>query len=109
MWRAPRFAAVAAVRLYQLAIAPLLPLFFGPGAGCRFHPSCSHYSVESFRRHGLLAGLWLTARRLLRCHPLHPGGEDPVPETFRWLPCSARAAARVPFSLNSRRASRLHG
>ena len=97
------------MKLYQLTLAPLLPLLFGPGAGCRFHPTCSHYAVESLQRHGLLAGLWLTTRRLLRCHPLHPGGHDPVPETFRWLPPSARVATGAPFALNARRAPRLHG
>ncbi len=109
IWRAPRSLAVAAVRVYQLMISPVLPLLFGPNSGCRFHPTCSHYAVESLQRHGLVAGLWLASRRLLRCHPLHPGGEDPVPETFRWLPRSARAATGVPFSLNFRRAPRLHG
>jgi putative membrane protein insertion efficiency factor len=95
------------VRAYQLGVSPVLPLLFGPSCGCRFHPTCSHYAVGALQRHGLLAGAWLGARRLLRCHPLHPGGHDPVPETFRWLPHSARPAA--PFALNSRRVTRTHG
>lgn len=62
------------IRLYQRLISPLL------GPRCRFHPSCSRYAIEAFRRHGSLRGGWLTARRLCRCHPLNPGGFDPVPD-----------------------------
>jgi len=61
------------VRLYQYLISPLL------GPRCRFHPSCSHYAIEALERHGALRGSWLALRRLLRCHPWHPGGYDPVP------------------------------
>lgn len=70
---APRMSAVALIRVYQYTISPWL------GPVCRFTPSCSHYGVEAFRRHGFLRGGWLTARRLLRCHPWNPGGWDPVP------------------------------
>jgi len=62
------------VRLYQWLISPLL------GPRCRFHPTCSHYAIEALERHGLLRGLYLTLRRIGRCHPWHPGGFDPVPE-----------------------------
>jgi putative membrane protein insertion efficiency factor len=61
------------IRVYQLCISPWL------GAHCRFHPSCSHYAHDAVREHGSLRGSWLTARRLLRCHPFHSGGYDPVP------------------------------
>lgn len=98
---------IAAVRVYQFGVAPLLPLVFGSSCGCRFYPSCSHYAVESLQRHGVFAGVWLAARRLLRCQPLHPGGHDPVPETFRWLPRASRPPA--PFALTSRRVTRTHG
>ena len=98
---------MAAVRVYQFALSPVLPFFFGPSCGCRFHPTCSHYAVEALERHGLVAGVWLAAWRLLRCQPLHPGGLDPVPETFRWLPSTSRLPA--PFALNSRRVTRTHG
>lgn len=61
------------VRLYRLAVSPMLP------PACRFHPSCSAYAAGALERHGALRGGWLTVRRVLRCHPWHPGGFDPVP------------------------------
>ena len=69
MWRLPYLL----VRLYQRLLSPLLP------ATCRFEPTCSAYAAESLRAHGLRRGLGLTLRRILRCHPFHPGGHDPVP------------------------------
>jgi putative membrane protein insertion efficiency factor len=64
---------LALLRAYQYFLRPLL------GANCRFYPSCSDYSREAIERHGVLKGLWLTLRRVGRCHPYHPGGFDPVP------------------------------
>jgi putative membrane protein insertion efficiency factor len=64
---------VSLVRLYRLAISPLL------GRSCRFHPSCSDYAREAVLKHGVLRGLWLAMRRVGRCHPWNPGGFDPVP------------------------------
>jgi len=58
---------------YRTLLSPLL------GPRCRFLPSCSTYAVEAVERHGATRGVWLAARRLLRCHPLHAGGYDPVP------------------------------
>lgn len=66
--------ALALLHGYQKLISPL----FGPS--CRFHPSCSHYAIEAITRFGVLKGTWLAAKRLLKCHPLHPGGHDTVPE-----------------------------
>lgn len=62
------------IRGYQYAISPL----FGPS--CRFHPTCSSYAIEAINRFGAIKGSYLSIRRVLRCHPFHPGGEDPVPE-----------------------------
>jgi hypothetical protein len=61
------------IRGYKKALSPLL------GQHCRFFPSCSDYAHEAIAKHGLLKGLYLGTRRLLKCHPLHPGGVDPVP------------------------------
>jgi len=68
-----RTLATLLIRLYQLTVSPLL------GPRCRFYPSCSEYARLAIMRHGVLAGGWLAARRLGRCHPWHPGGFDPVP------------------------------
>ncbi|WP_076496095.1 membrane protein insertion efficiency factor YidD [Neptunomonas antarctica] len=61
------------IRLYQYAISPLL------GNNCRFYPSCSHYMLEAIEIHGLLKGTGLGTLRILKCHPWHEGGVDPVP------------------------------
>jgi len=63
----------APIHLYRKLVSPVLP------SACRFYPSCSAYALEALKIHGPFKGLWLAARRLLRCHPLHPGGIDPVP------------------------------
>ena len=62
------------IRGYQLGISPLL------GPRCRFYPSCSCYAHTALERFGVLHGSWLAVRRIARCHPLHEGGFDPVPE-----------------------------
>ncbi len=71
--RLPRQLLAALIRGYQLLLSPVLP------PSCRFYPSCSQYALEAVTRHGALRGGWLAARRLVRCHPFHPGGYDPVP------------------------------
>ncbi len=62
------------IKGYRTLISPLLPPV------CRFQPTCSHYAMEAVERFGALRGGFLAVRRILRCHPFHPGGYDPVPE-----------------------------
>ena len=64
---------IGLIRLYQRCISVWLPPV------CRFYPSCSEYAAEAIRAHGVWVGGRLAARRLLSCHPFHPGGYDPVP------------------------------
>ena len=64
---------ITLVRAYQFLLSPHM------GNCCRFEPSCSNYSIEALRTHGAWRGLWLTARRMLRCRPFGPSGYDPVP------------------------------
>jgi putative membrane protein insertion efficiency factor len=81
----PARALVALLRLYQRAVSPLLPVVFGPGCGCRFAPSCSHYAIDAVREHGALTGTFLALIRLIKCTPLHSGGFDPVPPRGKFL------------------------
>ena len=67
------FPLLLAVKLYQLCISPLKP------STCRFEPTCSQYAFEALRKHGLIKGLYLSVRRVLRCHPWGGHGYDPVP------------------------------
>lgn len=60
-------------RFYQKYISPIFP------PSCRFEPTCSNYGIEAVQEHGALKGGYLTIKRILKCHPLHPGGYDPVP------------------------------
>ena len=61
------------IRLYQKLLSPLLP------PSCRFTPTCSQYTLEAVLKYGAIKGTWLGIKRLSKCHPLHPGGDDPVP------------------------------
>ena len=74
--RLPQRALMGAVRGYRLFFKAWL------GSACRFEPSCSAYALQALQRHGAARGSWLTAGRLLRCHPYCDGGCDPVPEKF---------------------------
>ena len=66
------------LRAYQFVLSPLV------GNQCRFAPTCSQFAREAIERHGALRGSWLALGRVLRCHPWHEGGIDPVPMQFRW-------------------------
>ena len=70
---APRTLAAWLIRVYQWTISPML------GPRCRFHPTCSQYTLEAIEGYGLAWGTWLALKRLARCHPFHPGGFDPCP------------------------------
>lgn len=69
-----KWIAIKLIRVYQVLISPLI------GSNCRFYPSCSAYMIEAMERFGFFKGLYLGLRRLGKCHPLHEGGIDPVPE-----------------------------
>lgn len=68
------FPFILLVRFYQVAISPYTP------ASCRYNPTCSHYTVEALKKHGLFYGGWLSVKRIFSCHPWSEGGYDPVPE-----------------------------
>ena len=73
MKRIPQRLFIGLIRFYQRAISPYFP------ACCRYTPTCSQYALEAVRKYGALKGGYLALRRILRCHPFHPGGYDPVP------------------------------
>jgi len=65
--------ALVMIQFYQKAVSPWLP------PACRYYPTCSAYAIEAIERYGLGKGAVLAAKRILRCHPFHAGGYDPVP------------------------------
>lgn len=65
---------ISLIRGYRMLISPLFPPV------CRYQPTCSQYMIDAIRQYGVLRGGWLGVRRLLRCHPFHEGGYDPVPQ-----------------------------
>lgn len=71
------------IKGYKSFISPFL------GNNCRFYPTCSDYTYESIKRFGIIKGLFLGTKRVLKCHPFHPGGNDPVPDKFevkiKWI------------------------
>lgn len=71
------------IRIYKSVVSPWL------GNHCRYSPTCSEYAYQSIERHGVFKGLWFGTKRILRCHPFHAGGYDPVPDNFevktKWI------------------------
>ena len=88
--------AAAGVRLYQLLLSPLKQILFGSTCGCRFQPTCSCFAREALLRHGFVRGGALAVWRILRCHPWHSGGYDPVPS----LKSNSRDDISAPFKTN---------
>ena len=73
----PTRLALTILRVYQLAVSPILP------GTCRFHPTCSQYAIVAITLHGVFKGAWLTLKRIGKCHPWGQAGIDPVPEQFK--------------------------
>ncbi|HKK14888.1 MAG TPA: membrane protein insertion efficiency factor YidD [Gammaproteobacteria bacterium] len=84
-----RTVLILLIKLYRYALSPWL------GQHCRFYPTCSHYAESAIERHGIVGGGWLALRRLSRCHPWHPGGVDPVPDTV-WRRVETHPSQRKP-------------
>lgn len=91
----PARVLLGSIWLYRRTLSPTLPVFFGPTCGCRFHPTCAVYAADAVRTHGACRGAWLAIRRLLKCHPLHAGGFDPVPPRADRRPRRRPAVRRV--------------
>lgn len=75
----PAKLAILVIGVYRFVLSPMKGFLFGPMARCRFTPSCSEYGIEAIHTHGVMRGLWLTAKRICRCHPFGGSGFDPVP------------------------------
>lgn len=73
MFRILSFILVIPIKLYQILISPLI------GPNCRYHPTCSQYSIEAINKHGPFKGTWLAIKRISSCHPWGGSGHDPVP------------------------------
>jgi putative membrane protein insertion efficiency factor len=67
-----KWLAIRLIIFYQRFISPL------KGPSCRFQPTCSQYALEAFRHYGFVRGFVLAGKRILKCHPFHPGGYDPL-------------------------------
>jgi putative membrane protein insertion efficiency factor len=75
-WLLPRTWVVGLIVIYQKLVSP------GLGANCRYQPTCSSYTAEAIAKFGVIRGGWLGVKRIGRCHPLRPGGYDPVPDNW---------------------------
>jgi hypothetical protein len=92
----PARSLLSLIWLYRHSLSPVLPVVCGPGCGCRFHPTCAAYAADAVRTYGAMRGLWLAVRRLLKCHPWHPGGFDPIPPPNQPLPSDGLQRMSTP-------------
>jgi len=68
----PKYFAIACINMYRKFISPIKP------PTCRFMPTCSEYALTAIKQYGAIKGGWMSVKRILKCHPWHPGGFDPV-------------------------------
>ena len=73
----PQIMIICLIKGYQRFISPLL------GSNCRFNPTCSCYAIQAVEEYGMIKGSWLACKRIVRCHPLNEGGDDPVPPVVK--------------------------
>jgi len=71
-FRIPALLFILLIKIYRLTLSRILP------TSCRFYPSCSQYALEAFSHYGFFRAFWMSVKRILKCHPFHPGGYDPV-------------------------------
>ncbi len=76
-WLRPRAALAALIKIYQKLVSA------NTSPNCRYQPTCSAYTLQAVERFGVVRGGWLGIKRIGRCHPLRPGGFDPVPDSWR--------------------------
>jgi len=88
-----KWLLIGIVRFYQLFISPIL------GPRCRFYPTCSSYTIDALKQHGVICGTWLAIKRIGRCHPANPGGVDPVPS------CGCQKGCRSQLELENEAAA----
>jgi len=89
---------IFAIRIYRWTISPAQIFLFGAGSGCRFTPSCSQYAVEAIKTRGAMAGTFLAAKRICRCHPFGSCGHDPVQKADgRWQMADGKITEAKPL------------
>lgn len=93
--RAPARLLLWLITGYRWLISPML------GPRCRFAPSCSAYAVDAIAEYGAVRGIWLSVRRIVRCHPFHPGGYDPVPPRRLRSPDRAEVSFGEPGAVST--------
>lgn len=89
------------IRFYQAIISPML------GQNCRFHPSCSCYAHQALEQHGLIKGVYLSIKRIMKCNPLHPGGFDHVPKVYGKVKDEQKHSSLLEQTLKARPENKL--